>query len=37
MEKLYIVWYVSNILRCTYLEDNYIVFENITASIIPGL
>jgi alpha-L-fucosidase len=27
------VWYVSNISRCTYLEDNYIVFENITASI----
>ena len=27
------VWYVSNISWCTYLEDNYIVFENITASI----
>jgi hypothetical protein len=26
------VWYVSNISWCTYLEDNYIVFENITAS-----
>ena len=26
-------WYVSNISWCTYLEDNYIVFENITASI----
>ena len=26
-------WYVSNIAWCTYLEDNYIVFENITASI----
>ena len=27
------VWYVSNISWCTYLEDNDIVFENITASI----
>ena len=27
------VWYVSNISCCTYLEENYIVFENITASI----
>jgi hypothetical protein len=27
------VWYVSNISWCTYLGDNYIVFENITASI----
>jgi alpha-L-fucosidase len=26
-------WYVSNISWCIYLEDNYIVFENITASI----
>ena len=27
------VWYVSNISWCKYLEDNCIVFENITASI----
>ena len=26
-------WYVSNISWCTNLEDNYIVFENNTASI----
>ena len=29
----YKAWYVSNISWCTYVEDNCIVFENITASI----
>ena len=27
------IWYVSSISWRTYLEDNYIIFENITASI----
>jgi alpha-L-fucosidase len=27
------IWYVFSISWCTYLEDNYIVFENLEASI----